>query len=228
MNRYPIPRGMSRRHFLNHMAGAAAFTVPALSLTQSLAAGAEKLKRSHKSAILLWMGGGPPTIDIWDLKPDTPTGGPLKPISTAGDVQICERLPLIAKQMDKLSVIRSMSTREADHDRGSYYMRTGYVPNPNVEHPSYGAVVAHELEPVVKELEIPPFVSIGGGSEGPGFLGMAYAPFQVDSSGNVRNLAHPCGSRPHERPRGAARCGRIKLRQFAQGWRRRRTRQSGA
>ncbi len=191
MNPFPIPRGMSRRHFLNHLAGAAAFTVPALSLTNSLALGAEKLKRSHKSAILLWMGGGPPTIDIWDLKPDAPTGGPLKPISTAGDVQICERLPLIAKQMDKLSVIRSMSTREADHDRGAYYMRTGYVPNPNVEHPSYGAVVAHEMEPVVKDLEIPPFVSIGGGSEGPGFLGMAYAPFQVDSSGNVRDLALP-------------------------------------
>ena len=55
-------------------------------------------------------------------------------------------MPLTASHMDKLSVIRSMSTREADHQRGRYYMHTGYVPNPNIQHPSYGAVVAHEME----------------------------------------------------------------------------------
>jgi hypothetical protein len=53
-------------------------------------------------------------------------------------------------------------------------------------HPSYGAVLSHELTP--KSLEIPPFVSVGGASEGPGFLGMAYAPFVVDSNGNIRNM----------------------------------------
>ena len=47
--------------------------------------------------------------------------------------------------MNNLAVVRSMSTREADHNRGRYYMHTGYVPNPTIEHPSYGAVVAHEL-----------------------------------------------------------------------------------
>ena len=89
--------------------------------------------------------------------------------------------------MKHLSIVRSMSTREADHERGRYYMHTGYVPNPSVEYPSYGSVVAHELEDSVPQLEIPPFVSIGGPSEGPGFLGMAYAPFQVDANGNVRD-----------------------------------------
>ena len=74
-----------------------------------------------------------------------PTGGPFKPISTTGNVQICEHLPFVAKQMHHLAIVRSMSTREADHTRGRYYMHTGYVPNPNVEHPSYGAVVAHEM-----------------------------------------------------------------------------------
>jgi hypothetical protein len=90
--------------------------------------------------------------------------------------------------MHHLAVIRSMSTREADHDRGRYYMHTGYVPNPNVEHPSYGAVIAREMEEHVPELDIPPFISVGGASEGPGFLGMAYAPFTVDSNGRIRNL----------------------------------------
>ena len=61
------------------------------------------------------------------------------------------------------------------------------MPNPSVEHPSYGSVVAHEMESKVPELEIPPFVSIGGASEGPGFLGMAYAPFQVDANGQIRD-----------------------------------------
>ncbi len=96
---------------------------------------AQSLSRDHKSAILLWLGGGPPSIDMWDMKPGAPTGGPLKPIATTGDFQICERLPLLAQQMKHLSVVRSMSTREADHDRGRYYMHTGFVPNPSVEHP---------------------------------------------------------------------------------------------
>ena len=91
------------------------------------------------------MGGGPATIDIWDLKPGAPTGGPFQPISTTGDLQICEHMPLMAQQMKHMSIIRSMSTREADHNRGRYYMHTGFVPNPNVEHPGYGSVVAHQL-----------------------------------------------------------------------------------
>ena len=182
------PAGMTRWHFMNHMVGASAMTIPALTLGHSLQTHAAELKKNHKSAIMLWMSGGPSTMDIWDLKPGAPTGGPFRPISTAGDVQICEHMPMTAKVMDKLSIIRSMSTREADHDRGRYYMHTGYVPNPNIEYPSYGAVIAHETIDQRPNLEIPPFVSVGGGSEGPGFLGMAWAPFVVNSNGQVRNL----------------------------------------
>lgn len=188
MNLWQTPRGMNRRHFMNHLAGSAALAAPAMALTSTLKANTETLRRNQKSAILLWMGGGPPTIDIWDLKPGSPTGGPSKQIATAGNAQISDKLPTIAKHMDKLSIVRSMSTREADHERGRYYMHTGYVPNPNIKHPSYGAVVSHELESQVPDLEIPPFVSVGGDSEGPGFLGMAYAPFRVDSNGRIRNL----------------------------------------
>ncbi len=182
------PAGMSRRHFVSHLAGASAMFGSALSLGHSLRLHADDLKRRRKSAILLWMGGGPSTIDIWDLKPGTATGGPFRPISTSGDVQICEHMPLMAKQMHHMAVIRSMSTREADHTRGRYYMHTGYAPNPNVEHPSYGAVIAHELMNQRPDLQIPPFISVGGGSVGPGFLGMAWAPFSVSSNGQVRNL----------------------------------------
>jgi hypothetical protein len=183
-----VPDGMSRRHFISHLAGtSAAFALPAFAFTRTLRANAPALAKAHKSAILIWLGGGPPTIDMWDLKVGAPTGGPSKAINTTGDFQISEKLPLLAQQMKHLSVVRSMSTREADHERGRYYMHTGYVPNPSVEYPSYGSVISHELEDLVPQLEIPPFVSIGGPSEGPGFLGMAYAPFQVDANGNVRD-----------------------------------------
>jgi len=180
---------MSRRHFMNHIAGAAALAAPATAFTNSILANATDLRKRHKAAILLWMGGGPSSMDIWDLKPGAPTGGPFKPIATTADgVQICEHMPQMAKQMHHMAIVRSMSTREADHMRGRYYMHTGYVPSPNVEHPSYGAVIAHELADQVPHLEIPPFVSVGGGSVGPGFLGMTWSPFVVDSNGNVRNL----------------------------------------
>jgi uncharacterized protein (DUF1501 family) len=183
------PYGMSRRHFLSHLAAAGALAGPAISFTNALAANSEDLRKRHKAAILLWMGGGPSTMDIWDLKPGASTGGPFKPISTsASGVQISEHMPLTAKQMHHLAIIRSMSTREADHNRGRYYMHTGYVPNPQIEHPGYGSVISHELSSQVPGLEIPPFVSVGGGSVGPGFLGMTYAPFVVGSNGDVRNL----------------------------------------
>ena len=116
---------MNRRSFLSGFS--------ALPLIGAMSSNADEMKKNNKSAILLWMGGGPSTMDIWDLKPKAPTGGPFRPISTTGDVQICEHMPEMAKQMHNMAIVRSMSTREADHMRGRYYMHTGYVPNPNIE-----------------------------------------------------------------------------------------------
>ena len=170
---------MKRREFLTSTAGV-------LGLLQTLKANQKDLKKNGKSAILLWMGGGPSTMDIWDLKPDAPTGGPFKPIGTSGDVQICEHMPLMAKQMHNMAIVRSMSTREADHMRGRYYMHTGYVRNPSMEHPCYGSVLSHQLRS--NNIQIPQVVTIGGGSMGAGFLGAQYSPFSVNSDGRIRNL----------------------------------------
>ena len=170
---------MKRREFLTSTAGV-------LGLLQTLKANQEEIKKNGKSAILLWMGGGPSTMDIWDLKPGAATGGPFRPIGTSGDVQICEHMPLMAKQMHNMAIIRSMSTREADHMRGRYYMHTGYVPNPSMEHPSYGSLLSHQLRR--DDIEIPQFVTVGGGSMGAGFLGAQYNPFSVNSDGRIRNL----------------------------------------
>lgn len=180
--------GMSRRHFIEHLAAASVLAPTAIHFTTALEVHAAELDKRHKAAILLWMGGGPSTIDIWDLKPGSPTAGPFQPIATSGEVQICEHLPMLAKQMHHLAVIRSMSTKEADHGRGRYFMHTGYVPDPNVTHPSYGSVVSYELADETTQLDVPPFISIGGASEGAGFLGMTYAPFVVDSNGRIQNL----------------------------------------
>ena len=185
---FKTPHGMSRRHFMSHMAGASAMAASAFAMTRTVEAHATTMVKKQKAAILLWMGGGPSSIDIWDLKPGSTNGGPFQQIATKGDMQICEHMPLMAQQMDKMSLVRSMSTREADHMRGRYYMHTGYSPNPSVTHPSYGSVVAHQLGSKRPNLDIPAFVSVGGGSQGPGFLGMAYAPFSVDSNGRVQNL----------------------------------------
>ena len=187
MSFHRMPDQYSRRHFLSHCAVGGAATLGASSFLAHLDANAAEVRKNQKACILVWLGGGAPTIDMWDLKPNSKNGGDFKPISTAGDLQISEHLPEVAKVMDKLSVVRSMSTREADHSRGTYYMHTAYVPNPTVVHPGFGSVVSYELGSKRKDLEIPSFISIGGGGMSPGFLGMTHAPFVVDARGNIQN-----------------------------------------
>ena len=181
---------MKRRTFLTSV-------MSALSLAETVKANEDQLKKNGKSAILLWMGGGPSTMDIWDLKSGAPTGGPFRPIATSGDVQISEHMPLMAKQMHNAAIIRSMSTREADHMRGRYYMHTGYVPNPSIDHPSYGSVISHQLKR--EDIAIPQFISVGGGSMGAGFLGAKYNPFSVNSDGRIRNLDMKIDQRFYQR-----------------------------
>ncbi len=184
-----IPNDMSRRHFMRHMATAAA-TVPALNFLSHLQTHAAEVKKNQKACILMWMGGGPPTIDIWDLKPGSKNGGEFKPIDTkAPGVQISEHMPKTAMQFQDLSIVRSMSTREADHGRGRYFMHTSFVPNPTVVHPTFGSVVSYEVGKKRPQLEIPAFVSIGGGAGSPGYMGMTHAPFDVDSNGNIKNAS---------------------------------------
>jgi hypothetical protein len=184
----------NRRHFLKHMVGfSAGMAIPGMHFVQGLRAQADTLKKENKSLIILWMGGGPPTIDIWDLKPGTDTGGPFKEIQTASSgVKISEHMPKTAMQFQNLSVIRSLVSNEGDHNRGTILMNTGRVPSPVVQYPAIGSVVNHQLTP--KELDLPGFISIGGTGQriGPGFLGMTFAPFTVQNPGTP-----PENIRPH-------------------------------
>jgi hypothetical protein len=176
--------GMNRRHFLQHVATASALAVPGLQFWQGLRASAAALKKDNKSLIILWMGGGPSHMDLWDLKPGEQTGGDFKPIKTsASGVEISEILPTVAKQFKHLSIVRSLVTNEGSHDRGTVLMNTGRQPSPVVSYPAMGAVASSQLTP--KELPLPGFIGVGGTAQriGPGFLGMMYAPFTVQNAG---------------------------------------------
>ncbi len=108
--------GVSRRNFLK----IGALSLGGLSLPQILQAeAASGIKRSHKAVIMIFLPGGPSHQDMFDLKMDAPSEvrGEFKPISTnVPGIQICEHLPLLAKQMDKATIIRSMVGAFDDHD----------------------------------------------------------------------------------------------------------------
>src|SRR3954451_9377039 len=143
------------------------------------------------------MSGGPSHMDTWDLKPDSEkNGGEFKPIDTsAPGLKICEHLPTVAKQMKHLSVVRSLNSKEGNHDRGTYVMHTGYAPNPTVMHPSFGSVCSYELgEKLGPDSSLPHCIAINTPGEGAGFLGMTHSPFFIQNpNAPVANLQPPAG-----------------------------------
>ncbi len=184
----PSP-ALSRRLFLTGSLGAAlSAAIPTWQLHAAEQAATTGKKDRGKSCILLWMNGGPSHIDTFDPKPGTKTGGEFKAIDTRiKGAKFSEHLPLIAEQADKLAVIRSVTTKEGNHDRAAYLMHTGYAPSTTLQHPSLGAWVSHELGDDAAEL--PNFVSIRGASVGSGFLGVQHGPFSIQKPGEgVRNL----------------------------------------
>jgi hypothetical protein len=153
------PHRLSRRSFLRIGAlGLGGLTLPAL-LRAEAAAG---IRSSHKSVILIYLVGGPPHQDMFDLKPDAPkeVAGPWKPTATnVVGVQICEALPRLARLMDKLVVVRSLVGNQADHDAIQVY--TGHhpkKPTPSGGWPQFGSAVAKLQGPV--DPSVPPFVSL--------------------------------------------------------------------
>lgn len=126
----------------------------------ALAAESNADPKRRKSVILLWMNGGPATIDLWDLKPGHPNGGPFKEIEAAPGLKISEHLPKLAKVGKELAVVRSMATREGDHQRARVVSLTGYTPQGAIQFPALGALVAHQFDD--PKADLPGFVSVGG------------------------------------------------------------------
>jgi hypothetical protein len=150
-------------------------------------------ERRAKACILIWLNGGPSHIDTFDPKPGADTGGPFQAIDTAAPgLRLCQHLPKTAQQAKHLAVVRSLTSREADHDRAFFYLHTGNLRDETVEHPSLGSVVAREWKE--EDGDLPAFVSLFGNSTGPGFFGLDYAPHVVTSlDAPADNVALPEG-----------------------------------
>ncbi len=195
--------GFHRRDFLQvGSAGLLGLTLPQLLRAEATPAGS---KAKAKGVILVWLAGGPATIDMWDNKPEAPEGirGEFKSIDTkAKDVQFSEHLPKMAGVADKVTVVRSLAHTIPSHGPATVFMTTGNKPTAALQYPSLGSLCA-KLLPVEKG--VPPYVSFQDLRNGVaglgGYLGSAYNPFGVEGSaggkgqGNmtVRGITLPPG-----------------------------------
>jgi hypothetical protein len=155
-----------------------------------LADQAETMRARRKACILLWMAGGPSQFETFDPKPGHPNGGGTKAIDTAvPGIQIAADWERTARVMNELALVRSLTNREGNHLRATYQLHTGYLPTSTLKHPGFGSNVAAELgEP---GLDLPLAVSIGGPTQGAGFLGVAYEPFLVQNPDRPPAFAAP-------------------------------------
>src|SRR5947208_11943187 len=130
-----------RRHFLR--VGALSVGASVSGWLAPLARAAAREPGRKRSCVLLWMSGGPSQMDTFDLKPGHANGGPFRETATsAPGLRISEHLPKVARFGHRLAVVRSMRTREADHGRATYVMRTGYAPTGPIQYPPLGPLVA--------------------------------------------------------------------------------------
>ena len=152
---------ISRRDYLK-LAAAGVLGAPLSGWLPAFADEAAKNPQRRRSCILLWMAGGPSQMDTFDLKPGHANGGPFKEIATSvPGIKISEHLPQLAKQAKRLAVLRSMSTKEGDHGRATYHLRTGYVQQAPIDYPPLGAALAKELGR--PDADLPGFISIAPG-----------------------------------------------------------------
>jgi hypothetical protein len=176
---------LSRRALLKGTLATAGGVVMNWGGLTSMPALADEVRKQQKHCILLWMNGGASQFETFDMKPGRPTGGPFRPISTnVAGLQICELMPKMAQQMDKVAVIRSMRTSEVDHPGGIYLMHTGYRPSATVRFPEVGAIVAKYQGR--EGANLPNFVKVASnGDAGAGFLGPKYQPFGIGHEGTL-------------------------------------------
>jgi hypothetical protein len=182
-------RSANRREFL--AAGVAGTLGLAFSPSVQKMLAVDSNARRAKACILVWLNGGPSHIDTFDPKPGADTGGPFKAINTTvPGIQLSEHLPKLARQARSLAIIRSLTSREADHDRAYAFLHTGNPLEETVEYPALGAVLAREWS--AEDGDLPAFVSLNGSAAGAGFLGVEFAPYVIGNlDAPIDNLALP-------------------------------------
>ncbi len=194
--------GWARRDFLRvGTVGAMGLNLSLPSLLQAEAAGKSDGAKDDVSFIFVFLKGGLSTIDTFDMKPDAPSEirGPFKTISSnVPGTRVGEKIPGIAKVMDKFSIIRSFTHRNSGHGPADHYMLTGYHPvagfdiglKPNNQHPSMGSVISHKLGP---RGAIPPYVCLPNmhNSASSAYLGPKAAPFTIEADPSSPSFAVP-------------------------------------
>ncbi|HYV38833.1 MAG TPA: DUF1501 domain-containing protein [Gemmataceae bacterium] len=191
--------GVNRREFLR----VGGLSVLGLGLADVLRARALiPQPRRLPNCILVWLDGGPSHLDTFDLKPNAPAEvrGEFDPIQTnVVGVQICQHFSRLAGMMDKVCLIRSMTSDLGEHNFGRHYLLTGYKPSPVLEYPSYGSVVAH-CRAAAADAVLPSYIAVPKASReaGCGYLPGSRRPFELLSDPtrpdlSVRDLNPPAG-----------------------------------
>ena len=179
---------MKRRQFLRTSTTASIVSASSLGWLPQLAAAAEAgaSQGPRRHCIVLWMGGAPSQIDTFDMKPNHENGGEFSEIATnVPGVRFSEHLPTLAKHADKLAIVRSLTSKEGDHERATYLVKTGVVPMGPMVRPQVAAALAHEL--CGSQDTLPPVVRIASGGFqigrpiGPAYLGPRFLPLNVGS-----------------------------------------------
>ncbi len=180
-----IGNRLSRREWMQ-FATAGTIGAASSSWLPTIAAAA-KAAQAGRHCVLLWMSGGPSQLDTFDMKPGHKNGGPLKEAATSvPGISFSEHLPKLAGHADSMAILRGMSTKEGDHERGTVLMRTGHVPGGPVAYPSIGCSLSKALG--TEGAELPDYVSIAPGpfarnSISPGFLGPKHSATSVAATG---------------------------------------------
>ncbi len=188
-SKYRLCDGVTRRNFLK----IGAIGMGGLSLPQLYQAEAGSgIRNSHKAVIMVFLPGGPPHQDMWDLKLDAPSDirGEFKPIATnVPGIQICEEFPRMAKMADKFAFIRSIVGATGGHDARQCLYPRDPRRMPSGGWPSFGATLSKLMGPGKKGA--PSFVGLSpktghrewGDPGMPGFLGPAHGAFRPTSEG---------------------------------------------
>ena len=174
------PAHVSRRSALGAALGLSGIGWLTAAAEQLARAAEENQRQPARSLIVLWMAGGPSQLETFDPHPGSPIAhGTTKAIGTsAPGIEIAHTLPRVAEQMEHISLVRSLVSKEGDHERATYNVKTGYRPDPTLVHPSLGAIVCHQLS---DRVEIPRHISIlpGQWPARGGYLGAQYDAFKT-------------------------------------------------
>ncbi|MCA9132655.1 MAG: DUF1501 domain-containing protein, partial [Planctomycetales bacterium] len=180
----------NRRRYLAGMSAAALSGLWLTRFAERLARAAEAKPSEHpKSLLILWLQGGPSQLETFDPHPGTTIGGEVRGISTSiPGVQIADTLPATAEQLRHTTLIRSLVSKEGDHERATYHLKTGWRPDPTLVHPAIGSIVCHQSP---NNIEIPRHISVLP-TQWPargGYLGPSYDAFQIgDPLAPIPNL----------------------------------------